>query len=149
MKITSSYGIEIKQMNKIFRPTVAVYNDAISFCVDVFEAEWPHIELLDTMKRKQYAENLIHSTKNNKAKYNFDSKFYKMSSYMRRSVINSALGYLSSYHSNLDNWNTNGCVGRKPAFQRHLNQFPAFYKDNMYLPSNNDTVQLKLFVDND
>lgn len=149
MKITSSYGIEIKQMNKIFRPTIAIYNDAISFCVYVFETEWKHIKLLDTLKRKQYAENLIHTTKNNKAKYDFDSKFYKMPSYMRRSVINSALGYLSSYHSNLDNWKNNGCNGRKPTFQKRLNQFPTFYKDNMYLPLDNDTVKLKVFIDND
>lgn len=149
MKITSSYGIEIKQMNKIFRPTVTIYNDAISFCVDAFENEWLDIEQLDTMQRKQYAESLIHSTKNNKAKYDFDSKFYKMPSYMRRSVINSALGYLSSYHSNLDNWQNNGCKDRKPTFQRHFNQFPTFYKDNMYRPNTNDTVQLKLFIDND
>ena len=149
MKITSSYGIEIKQMNKIFRPTVTIYNDAISFCVNVFENEWQNIENLDAMQRKQYTESLIHTTKNNKAKYDFDIKFYKMPSYMRRSVINSALGYLSSYHSNLDNWQNNGCKGRKPTFQRHLNQFPTFYKDNMYLPNTNDTVQLKLFIDND
>lgn len=149
MKITSSYGIEIKQMNKIFRPTIAIYNDAISFCVDAFENEWFDIESLDAMQRKQYAESLIHTTKNNKAKYDFDSKFYKMPSYMRRSVINSALGYLSSYHSNLDNWQNNDCKGRKPTFQRHLNQFPTFYKDNMYLSNTNDTVQLKLFIDND
>ena len=133
MKITSSYGIEIKQMNKIFRPTVTIYNDAISFCVDAFENEWLDIEQLDTMQRKQYAESLIHSTKNNKAKYDFDSKFYKMPSYMRRSVINSALGYLSSYHSNLDNWQNNDCKGRKPTFQRHLNKFQTFNKDNMYI----------------
>lgn len=149
MKITSSYGIEIKQMNKIFRPTVAIYNDAISFCVDAFENEWSNIESLDTMQRKQYAESLIHSTKNNKAKYDFDSKFYKMPSYMRRSVINSALGYLSSYHNNLGNWQNNGCKGRKPTFQRHHNKFPTFYKDNMYLSNTEDTVQLKLFINND
>lgn len=63
MKITSSYGVEIKQMNKIFRPTVAIYNDAISFCVAAFENEWVNIEALDTMQRKQYAERLIHTTK--------------------------------------------------------------------------------------
>ena len=151
MKITSSYGIEIKQMNKIFRPTVAIYNDAISFCVAVFENEWVNIETLDTMQRKHYAERLIHTTKNNKAKYDFDGKFYKMPSYMRRSVINTALGYLSSYHSHLDNWKSNGCIGRKPTYQRQHNQFPTFYKDNMYVADSikSDTVQLKLYVNND
>lgn len=149
MKVVSSYGIEIKQMNKIFRPTIVIYNDAITLCVDIFESEWSNIEPLDTIKRKQYAENLIHTTKNNKAKYDFDSNFYKMPSYMRRSVINSALGYLSSYHSNLENWKENGCKEKAPKLQRHHNQFPTFYKDNMYLPNIDDTVQLKLFIDND
>ena len=43
MKIVSSYGIEIKQMNNIFRPTVAIYNRAITYCIDVFEKEWIRI----------------------------------------------------------------------------------------------------------
>ena len=151
MKITSSYGVEIKQMNKIFIPTVAIYNDAISFCVDVFENEWSDIELLDNIQRKQYTENLIHNTKNNKAKYDFDNKFYKMPAYMRRSVINTTLGYLSSYHSNLENWKENGCKGKKPKLQRYLNQFPTFYKDVCYKYDNTekDILQLKLFIDND
>ena len=74
MKITNSYGIEIKQMNKIFRPTIAIYNNAISFCVECFENEWNDIVLLDTIQRKQFAENLIHNTKDNKAKYDFDDR---------------------------------------------------------------------------
>lgn len=53
MKITSSYGIEIKQMNKISRPAVVIYNDAISFCIDVFEKEWLNIKKLDTARRKR------------------------------------------------------------------------------------------------
>jgi hypothetical protein len=150
MKIISSYGIEIKQMNKIFRPTVAIYNDAISFCIDAFENEWSDIEGLDTMQRKQYAESLIHSTRNNTAKYgNFDTLFHKMPSYMRRAVINTALGYLSSYHSNLDNWYYNKCQGNPPTLQRHLNKFPTFYKDNMYSECDGDTVKLKIYKDND
>lgn len=36
MKIMSSYGIEIKNMNKIFYPTIAVYNKAVSFCIYMF-----------------------------------------------------------------------------------------------------------------
>lgn len=41
--------------------------------------------------------------------------------------------------------------GNKPTLQKHLNQFPTFYKDNMYVPENidNDKVQLKLFIGND
>ena len=68
MKMTNSYGVEIKQMNKIFRPTITIYNNAISFCVECFENEWNDIILLDTLKRRQFAEKLIHNTKSNKAK---------------------------------------------------------------------------------
>ena len=59
MKIVSSYGIEIKQLNKALLPTVAIYNNAITFCVDVFENEWSNIESLDAIKRKEYCEKLI------------------------------------------------------------------------------------------
>lgn len=149
MKIISSYGIEIKQMNKLFRATVSIYNKAVTFCINVFENEWKNIKPLKKLKRTQYAENLIHTTKNNKAKYDFDSKFYKMPSYMRRSVINTALGHLSSYYSNLNNWEEKGCKNKKPTLQKHLNQFPTFYKDGMYKPNGDDAVQLKLYIQND
>ena len=51
-------------------------------------------------------------------------------------------------HNNLDNWYDNGCKGNKPTLQKHLNKFPTFYKDNMYVSDsiNSDTVQLKLFI---
>ena len=152
MKIVSSYGIEIKQLNKALLPTVAIYNNAITFCVDVFENEWSNIESLDAIQRKGYCEKLIHGTSKRPAKYaDFDIKFLKMPSYIRRSVINTTLGYLSSYHSNVKNWKDNGCKGKKPTLQKHLNQCPTFYKDNMYVSDsiNSDTVQLKLFINND
>ena len=88
MKIVSSYGIEIKQLNKALLPTVAIYNNAITYCVEVFENEWSNIESLDAIQRKGYCEKLIHGTSKRPAKYaDFDIKFLKMPSYMRRSVI--------------------------------------------------------------
>lgn len=150
MQIVSSYGIEIKQMNNIFRPTITIYNSAISYCIKVFENEWNNICKLDAIQRKQFGENLIHTTKNNKAKYiDFDVKYYKIPSYMRRAVINTALGYLSSYHSNLDNWYNNGCKGNKPTLQTKLNKFPTFYKGDCFKEDNEDIVKLKLYINND
>lgn len=122
MKIVSSYAVEIKHISKLFRQTIKIYNDAISFCVKAFEENWDILETLDTgnKKRKDYADSLIHSTKSNIAKYpEFDARFHKMPSYLRFSVINTALGYLSSYHSNLDNWeffNTNS----KAQYYKHI-----------------------------
>ena len=106
MKLTSSYAVEIKHINKLFRQTIKIYNDAISFCVKAFEEHWGVLETLDTGNKERfaYADALVHSTKSNDAVYSeFDIKFRKMPSYLRFSVINTALGYLSSYHSNLDN----------------------------------------------
>lgn len=153
MKIVSSYAIEIKHIYKLFRQTIKIYNDAISFCVKVFEENWSDLEILETgnKERKDYADSLIHSTRSNVAKYpEFDVMFHKMPSYLRFSVINTALGYLSSYHSNLDNWEFSNSDGKAPSLQTHLNKLPTFYKGNMYLDDcDGDAVRLKLFVNND
>lgn len=153
MKLTSSYTVEIKHINKLFRQTIKIYNDAISFCVKAFEEHWEVLETLDTGNKERfaYADALIHSTKSNDALYpEFDIQFHKMPSYLRFSVINTALGYLSSYHSNLDNWEFSNTNSKAPTLQIHLNKLPTFYKGNMYLDDcEGDAVRLKLFVNND
>lgn len=153
MKIISSYAVEIKHINKLFRQTIIIYNDAISFCIKVFEENWEVLKTLNigNKERKDYADSLIHSTKSNVAKYSeFDVKFHKMPSYLRFSVINTALGYLSSYHSNFDNWEFSNTDSKAPTLQIQLNKLPTFYKNNMYLDDcEGDAVKLKLFVNND
>lgn len=155
MKLVSSYAIEIKNVNKIFRQTIKIYNDAISFCVKAFDAHWDIIETLEigNKERFSYADSLIHSTRSNIALYpEFDTKFHKLPSYLRFSVINTALGYLSSYHSNLENWefDMSSNKGNSPKLQIRLNKLPVFYKGNMYMDDcEGDAVRLKLFVNND
>lgn len=153
MKLTSSYTIEIKHVNKLFRQTIKIYNDAISFCVKAFEEHWEVLETLDTGNKERfaYADALIHTTKSNDAVYpDFDIKFHKMPSYLRFAVVNTALGYLSSYHSNLTNWEYSNTNNKAPTLQTHLNKLPTFYKGNMYLDNcDGDAVRLKLFVNND
>ena len=153
MKLVSSYAVEIKHINKSFRQTIKIYNDAISFCIKAFEENWEVLETLDTGNKERfaYADALIHSTKSNIAEYpDFDIQFHKMPSYLRFSVINTALGYLSSYHSNLTNWEYSNTNGKAPTLQSHLNKLPTFYKGNMYLDDcDGDAVRLKLFVNND
>ena len=131
MKLVSSYAVEIKHINKLFRQTIKIYNDAITFCIKVFEENWSDLEILETGNKERfaYADSLIHSTKSNTAKYTeFDIKFHKMPSYLRFAVINTVLGYLSSYHSNLENWECDyNSEGKVPSLQIHLNKLPAFY----------------------
>lgn len=153
MNITSSYAVEIKHIKKLFNNTIKIYNDAISYCVKVFESEWDMLETIDIAgkQRFSYADSLIHSTKSNIAKYDFDTKFPKLPSYLRFAVINTALGYLSSYHSNLDNWSYNTDQSTNPpSLQTKLHKLPTFYKGNMYCDDcEGDVVRLKLFVNND
>ena len=129
MKITSSYGIELKNINKLLLPTVKLYREAVSFCIDIFEYEWINIEPLSSLSRNSFAEHLIHSTKDNIAKYtDFDTRFYKMPTYMRRNIISTVIGYLSSYHNNLQNWYDNGCNGKKPMLQTPITPFAIIKK---------------------
>lgn len=153
MKLVSSYAVEIKHINKLFRQTIKIYNDAISFCVKAFEENWDVLETLDVGNRERfaYADSLIHSTKSNVARYpEFDIKFRKMPTYLRYSVINTVLGYLSSHHSNLDNWEFLNTTTKAPTLQTKLNRLPTFYKRGMYADDcDGDAVRLKLFVNND
>lgn len=153
MKLVSSYAVEIKHINKMFRDTIKIYNNAISFCIKAFEEHWKVLETLDTGNKERFAyvDALIHSTRSNQALYTeFDIKFHKMPSYLRFAVINTALGYLSSYHSNLDNWECSNTDTKPPTLQTRLNKLPTFYKGNMYLDDcEGDAVRLKLFVNND
>ena len=153
MKIISSYAVDIQNADTIFNETIKIYNDAISFCVKAFEDSWSVLKNIPSKhkERFQFAENLIHTTKKNKPVYkNFDILFKKLPSYLRRDVITIALGYVSSYHSNLKNWEKNGKKGNKPTFQIQQNKLPTFYRDNMYLEGKKtNTAQLKLFVKKD
>ena len=100
MKITSSYAVEIKKQ-KMFDNTIKIYREAVSFLIGCFNKEWDSIQKVEGAKsRKSFAEKLIHTTKYSTAKYDFDAKFYKFPSYLRRAAIQAALGSVSSYRSN-------------------------------------------------
>ncbi len=151
MKITTSYAVEIKHIQKLFRQTIKIYNEAISFCIYCLENHWCEIKELSGKQKNNYAEHLLHTTKNNSAIYEFDSKFPHMPSYLRRSAIQMALGKLKSYHSNLENWQKSDMIGKPPRLPRKVHELLTFYQGDMY-DKNNDMndyeVRLKLFVNN-
>lgn len=137
-------------MNNIFKETVSIYRAALSFLIDVFSREWDAIQAVEGAKSKfNFAEKLVHSTKNNIAKYDFDSRFYKMPAYMRRAAIQSALGSVSSYMSNLVLW-TQTQNGKKPTLQQDRYAMPCFYNAEMYSESEEpNKARLKLYCNND
>ena len=149
MKIFSTYSVKIKHYNKIFQKTVEIYRSAVDFFICVCINEWKDIEQIDfTQRRMAYIEKLCHTTKNNpNPKYNFDKRFYKMPSYLRRGAINEALGKVSSYMSNFSNWKKKP-IGRAPSKPKAGFIYPCLYKDNMYERTNTYEAKIKIFVNN-
>lgn len=85
MEIVSSYKVQILNNNSIFRDTIRLYRHALSFLIGVFDAEWDTLHGVKKAKERfNVAEHLVHGTKHNIAKYDFDVRFHKMPSYLRR-----------------------------------------------------------------
>lgn len=149
MNIFSSYKVKIKHYNHIFEQTVEIYRNAVSFFIDVCDKEWFVLDSLKNLERCRKIEELTLQTKKNQnPKYDFNEKFYKMPSYLRRSAINTATGCYSSYYSNLKNWKENP-VGNRPKLQLDRNVMPTLYKDNMYIRTDDNAARIKIFHKND
>ena len=149
MNIFSSYKVKIKHYNHIFEQTVEIYRNAVSFFIDVCDKEWGVLESLKNLERCRKIEELTLQTKKNQnPKYDFNERFYKMPSYLRRSAINTATGCYSSYYSNLKNWEENS-VGNRPKLQLDRNVMPTLYKDNMYIRTDDKSARIKIFYKND
>ena len=132
MDIFSTYSVKIKHYNHIFKDTVKVYREAVDFLITVCLENWEELSNIDGVLNKQrFIEVLCHNTKNNKAIYDFDDKFYKFPGYLRRGAISEAIGKVSSYKSNLDNWKANP-VGKEPSIPRAGYIFPCMYRTDMY-----------------
>ena len=148
MKIFSTYSVKIKRYNHIFKNTVSVYRSAVDFLINVCLHNWDIISEYKGQNKLTYIETLIHATKDNpNPTYDFDSKFYKMPSYMRRGAINEAIGKVSSYKSNLANWIADP-VGKEPSYPKAGYVFPSMYRTGMYNQTGDYTAQIKVYVRN-
>ena len=149
MKIYSTYSVKIKQYNHIFSETVTIYRDAVNFLMDVCLAEW---DLVSAIKGNQaqmmYVESLCHKTKENSSpKYDFDSRFGKLPSYLRRAAITEAVGKVFSYKSNYANWEGNP-QGKEPGIPVAGYIYPAMYRDNCFVRTGTYTARLKVWIRN-
>ena len=147
MKITTSYKVKIKHFNGIFRDTLKVYNDAVFFFIKVILKEWKYISSLSNMKAITYIESVTHKTKTYIPKYNFDKLFYKMPTYLRRAAIMEALGMVSSYKSNHNNWLKNK-KGKEPQIPKSGHLYPSLYSGNMFKFVNNYEAKIKVYRNN-
>ena len=151
MQVVSSYSVEILHAKKIFQDTVDIYRKSLTYLIDVFSLEWNSFEVIEkNYERISFANDLVHSTKRNVAKYDFDERFPKMPTYFRRAVVRAALGILSSYHMNLEGWEKRGKKGARPRLILDHSDMPVFYNDEMYRASkDNDFGYIKLYIEND
>lgn len=98
-------GATVPVEGSIMNRTAEVCIHALRFCANAFLEQWDSLSGLKGVLRKRQAEVLIHSTVKSSAMYSeFDRKFPNMPSGMRRAIISDALGIVSSYRSNHQNW---------------------------------------------
>ena len=151
MKILSSYVIKLAGDLKALEHSIAIYRQALRFVIPVVNTHWNELKDFDyTKQRMVFVEQLIHTTNRNKAHYDFDVEFPKFPSYLRRAVINRALGIVSSYRSNLDNWEQDR-KGQAPKLSLTHYAYPAYYKGNLFRNFDpiRQTIELKVFKNND
>ena len=149
MDIISAYKTKIKGLNHCFVGTVHIYNEAISFFLDVCQKEWSLFQNLSSLKSVALMEKLtLVSEKRPSVPYDFNEHFYKMPCYLRRAAIAQAIGSYSSWLSNHENWKKNP-NGKEPKLQLDRRTMPVFYKGNMYKRISDDTAQIKIYYHND
>ena len=152
MKITSSYGVELRKQNIPIRQTLDVYRSAVSYLVEIYAQVWEELEgILEAKKRFNEAEHLIHTTKKNQVRFDFDIRFPKMPSYLRRAAIQHALGSVFSYKTRLGLWEKTGQRESKPKLVYENHAMPVFYRDVMYREDKEgkDAAYLKLYDGHD
>jgi len=152
MEIHSTYSCKIKHYNHCLKETVIIYRKAVDFLIDVCVKEWADISVVKGSQAKQrYVETLVHATsKRESVPYAFDRDFYKFPSYLLRSAISEAIGKVSSYMSNLANWNVADPAtrGKKPSYPIAGHIYPCLYRDNMYERTDLYTARIKVYIRN-
>ena len=150
MKINSTYSVKIKHYSNIFKNTVLLYRDAVKFFIDVCLSEWDSVSVINNSKhRMTYVEDITVSTKSHPVvKYDFSDRFYKFPCYLRRAAIVEAIGKVSSYKSNLNNWNNSDRSTKKPSFPKAGNICPVMYHGNMFEKLDTYRAKVKVFIRN-
>ncbi len=152
MNITSMYSVKIKEYRHVFKGSIELYRSAVDFFINVCLKEWSSIAPIKGLKAKQsYVETLTVPTSGRpNVAYNFNQKFYKMPCYLRRAAISEAIGKVSSYKSNLSNWEASDKRerGEKPSLPKAGFCYPVLYRDNMYVRESDYSAQIKVFRNN-
>ena len=151
MKIISNYAIKLNGDLKVLDNSIAIYRDALCFVIPIVDAHWDELKVFKSANfRMSYIEKLVHNTKGNAALYDFDMKFPKYPTYLRRATLNKAIGIVSSYRSNFENWEKEP-KGQAPKLSLNHYAYPAYYKGNLFRNFDpiRQTIELKVFKNGD
>ena len=149
--ITSSYKMKLTGDLKDLETSINIYRDALRVLIPIINDNWETLGEYEFANQKYNSiEKWIHNTKEHQARYTFDEQFPKFPSYLRRSVITQALGIVSSYRSNLANWEKDP-NGQAPQLSLTHYAYPAYYKNNLFRNFDpvKQTVELKVFKNGD
>ena len=152
MRTVSSYGVELRKQNIPIRQTLDIYRSAVSCLIEIYAQTWDELAVItEPKKRFNTAEHLVHTTKKNQARFDFDLRFPKMPSYLRRAAIQHALGSISSYKTRLELWEKTDQKGGRPKLMCDNHAMPVFYRDVMYREDTEekDRACLKLYDGHD
>ena len=152
MDIISMYSVKIKEYRHIYKESLQMYRSAVDFFIDICLKEWDSISIYKGLKaQKTFIESLTLPTGDRpEVPYNFNVKYYKMPCYLRRAAISEAVGKVSSYKSNLSNWESSDprIRGEKPSYPKAGYCYPVLYKGNMFVRVNDYTAKIKVFRNN-
>ena len=151
MLITSSYKMKLTGDLTALETSIKLYREALRMLIPIINDNW---DLLDEYRYVNQKYNLIekwvHNTKTNQSMYDFDEQFPKFPTCLRRSVVAKALGIVSSYRSNLENWEKSK-KGQIPQLSLTHYAYPAYYKGNLFRNFDpiRQTIELKVFKNGD
>ena len=151
MRITSSYGMKLTGDLTALETSSRVYRQALSFIIPIINDDWETLSQCEhTNQKYNLIEKWIHTTSKNQARFDFDEQFPKFPTYLRRSAIAKALGIVSSYRSNLKNWEEEP-KGQAPKLSLNHYAYPAYYKGNLFRNFDpvRQTIELKVFKNGD
>ena len=132
--------------------TVSLYRDAVDYFIAVMLEEWNLFSNIGLPNGAvTIAERLCNRTEKNPCpKYDFPERFYKFPCYLRRAAINTAYGFVSSYRSNLANWEKSDRKnrGKCPSFPKAGYVCPAMYRDKCFVRTGTYTARIKVWTRN-
>ena len=145
-----SYGAKILNIRNCLEPTFKIYHAAVRYLVDIVFLHYGDISSLPNHKAQSFIQCLIISTDMREALYpEFERRFYKFPSYLRRDAITNAIGRVKSYKSQLALWEKDGRKGKKPHIDFNQDMMPCFYRGTMFRVHKTEGFQIKVYHNHD